>query len=198
MRTIAKKHRLIVAVLSLTLAALMGAGSTLAYVMTQTQAKENEFTSSKVASEVYETFDGEVKSNVGVKNVGDTEAYVRAAIVVTWAKTSTADDMTVVSAKKPQAGVDYSLSYKANSGWILGDDGFWYYSLPVAAGSKTEVLISECRLAAGASAPEGYRLSVEIVCSSVQSTPTSAVYEAWGATVDDSGKLQPKTGEVTE
>ena len=143
---------------------------TMAWVFTQTEPVVNKFIPSKVASDVVENFDGTTKSNVLVKNTGDTEAYMRAAIVATWVSDTTGE----VHPDKPVEGVDYTITY-GNSNWEKAVDGFWYYKIPVAPnGGVTTTLIDSCT-AVATNTPDGYSLSVEIVASAIQSTPTYVV-----------------------
>lgn len=161
-------------------------GSTVAFLATKTGAKENTFTPSKVSSQVTEDFNGTTKSNVAVKNTGDIDAYLRATVNITWRKDQNTADQTV-TAKVPQAGVDYTITYSAGTGWAKGTDGYWYYLTPVAPGESTGTLIESCKQLAGAEVPEGYHLSVEIIASAIQSVPAKAVGEAWGVTITESG-----------
>lgn len=135
-----------------------------------------------------ETFNDNVKSNVAVQNTGDTTAFIRAAINVTWMKNEEAGteynaaDQTV-SAKVPLKDKDYSITFAKNTNWIQGADGYYYYQLPVDPQVSTGVLIEECELLKNASVPDGYHLSVEIVASAIQSAPDSVVQDMWHVTV---------------
>lgn len=160
-------------------------GSTVAFLATRTAAKKNTFTPAKVSSQVTEDFDGTTKSNVAVKNTGDIDAYLRATVNITWMKDENTADQTV-SAKVPQEGVDYTITY-ADTGWTRDSDGYWYYLTPVAPGESTGTLIKTCTQLPGAEVPEGYHLSVEIIASAIQSVPAKAVGEAWGVTITESG-----------
>lgn len=161
-------------------------GSTVAFLATRTAAKKNTFTPSKVSSQVTESFDGTTKSNVAVKNTGDIDAYLRATVNITWRKDQNTADQTV-TAKVPQEGVDYTITYSAGTGWAKGEDGYWYYLTPVAPGESTGNLIESCKLLPGAKVPTGYHLSVEIIASAIQSVPAKAVGEAWGVTITENG-----------
>ena len=152
---------------------------TMAYVFTQTEPVVNQFTPSKVASTVVENFDGTTKSKVLIQNSGDTEAFIRAAIVTTWVNDTTGE----VYPEKPVAGIDYTITY-ANGNWEQAADGFWYYKIPVAPnGGVTTTLIDTCT-AVETNVPDGYSLSVEIISSAIQSTPKSVVAEQWASGVD--------------
>ena len=181
-------------------AAMLGVavGGTVAFLSTRTDSKVNTFTPSKVTCEVTETFENNVKSHVAVQNTGDTTAFIRAAINVTWMKNEEAGteynaaDQTV-SAKVPLKGTDYSITLAENNNWIQGADGYYYYKLPVNPQGSTGVLIEECELLKNASVPDGYHLSVEIVASAIQSAPDSVVQSMWHVTVED-GKITSANG----
>ena len=161
---------------------ILAIGGTLAYIIVNTVSVENKFTPGEVRCEVLEDFDKITKSNVRIKNTGNTAAYIRATYVVTWQK----DDGTV-NGKMPVVGTDYTIVFADNTGWNkIGD--YWYYTSPVAAGGETGVLIASCKLAEGAAVPTGYHLSVEIIASAIQSEPASVVAEKWHVAVDN-GKI---------
>lgn len=171
----------------LILAVVLAIGGTLAYIIANTEEVKNKFTPGVVECEVDEQFDKlhKVKSDVKIKNTGNTAAYIRATYVVTWQK----EDGTV-NGKMPVAGTDYTIDVESakERGWML-IDGYWYYTSPVAPEGVTDVLIASCELAENAEAPEGgYHLSVEIIASAIQSEPASVVAEKWHVAVDN-GKI---------
>lgn len=174
----AKKRVLVIAVICIVFCII--SGITLAFVATQTDALKNIFSPSRVSCTVLEApFDGMTKSNVRIKNTGDTSAYVRAAVVVTWMS----EDGSSVTAAKPVSGTDYSITFNDgdDSYWIEGADGFWYYTHPIAADAETEPLINSCT--GSTTPPDGYYLSVEIVASAIQSSPDSVVADNWSTGV---------------
>lgn len=195
-----RPKRLATLLVSLLLVLGVAVGGTVAFLSTRTDSKENTFTPSKVTCEVTETFKNNVKSNVAVKNTGDTTAFIRAAINVTWMSNKDAADQTV-SSKVPVKNTDYSITFAKNTNWIQGADGYYYYQLPVGPQGSTGVLIEECKLQNNASVPDGYHLSVEIVASAIQSVPEAAVKAAWGEnfSINADGSLNvPANGsEVT-
>lgn len=166
-----KAWLLLIAVAAMLLAVV---GGTVAYLVTRTNPKVNTFTPSKVACSVVETFKNNVKSNVQVKNTGDTAAYLRAAVLVTWQ-----DASGNVLGTAPVAGQDYSITMPASAKWAQAD-GFWYYSEAVAPGASTEALIGECQ-PLKAAPQAGYTLHVEIVASAIQSTLGTNAQAAWAA-----------------
>lgn len=151
----------------------------IAFVFTGTKPVKNTFTDAYVACDVLETFDGTTKSDVTIKNTGEVQSYIRAKVVVTWMSA----DQTKVTALKPVDDTDYVITYanelNAATNWEKGSDGYWYYKLPVNVRKETEELIDSCYLKDGVTAPDGFYLSVEIVASSIQSTPTRVITKQW-------------------
>lgn len=157
-------------------------GGTVAYLVASTQEIANQFAPTQVTCAIEETFEGGVKSNVSLQNTGGTDAYLRAFIVANWQ-----DDNGNILAAAPVRGAHYTLELNAAAGgWFLGNDGYYYYSSPVAPGQKTDVLITSCF---ENTPKEGYTLCVEILGSAIQSSPSAAVTEAWKVTVDSSGLI---------
>ncbi|MBQ4051849.1 MAG: hypothetical protein IJD13_09470, partial [Oscillospiraceae bacterium] len=167
------------AVAAVTLATV---GSTLAFLVAKTDTIENIFTPSKVSCAVVEEFDGSKKEDVELKNTGNTNAFIRAAIVVTWKDASG----NVYGAKAPVAGTDYTISI--GDAWVKGGDDYYYYSKEVAPNATTAdtttegMLIESCTPSRSITIGEvTYTLSVEILADAIQSRPDNAV-SVWGAT----------------
>ena len=154
MKKYINKKSIIIA--SVMLLLLVAVGTTIAYIFTETEPVENTFNPSKVSCAVvekgYEPVSGEIqnisdkKSNVQIKNTGDTDAYIRVAVVVNWMNA----DGTRVWATKPVEAVegadgDYTITYNLSNGWFNGGDGFYYYSKAVSPGESTSVLIDEAK-----------------------------------------------------
>lgn len=164
----------------------------LAYVFTHTDSVKNIFERAHVACDVLENgtdgnsqFDGVTKSNVRIKNTGNVQSYIRAAVVVTWMS----EDQSIVTSAKPVDDTDYVITYAdetdAITNWEKGKDGYWYYKIPVDVDGVTENLIESCSLKSGVTPPKDFYLSVEIVASSIQSTPPNVVKEQWDSGVED-------------
>ena len=85
-----------------------------------------------------------VKENVFVKNEGTATAYMRATVSVYWEDLDGNQLWEV-----PKEGSDYTMKWGnavsegANPRWILGDDGYYYWSDPVGANEQTENLIDK-------------------------------------------------------
>ncbi len=144
-------------------------GGSLAWLVASSDEVTNDFIYGKVSCEVSETFDHNTKSNVKIKNTGNTEAYIRAKIVATWQ-----DEAGNIYPQAPE------LSHAIGEGWKPDLYGFYYCSTAVAPGEFTPVLIESL---GNIPAPEeGYSLHVEILADAIQSQPAKAAQEAWGYT----------------
>ena len=173
--------RLIFIIVAALITVACATGGTLAYIFTGTPSVENSFEPVHVTCKVLEEFDGQTKSDVKIKNTGDISAYIRATFVVMWV----AEDGSVLSTA-PVKGTDYSLTL-GSSDWVVGSDGFYYYTRPVASGESTGTLIESISLSG--IAPSGYSLNVHVAATAIQSTPASAVSGAWGVQVLANGGL---------
>ena len=164
------------AALFIAIVMLIGAvvGTTVAFLITNTDSVENTFEYARVSCEVTESFDKTTKSNVQVRNTGTTDAYIRATYVVNWL-----DKDGNIAASVPD-GYSYSLTENPDGKWTKGTDGYFYYLSPVAPEASTLGSLLTCTVSYPAN-PE-YTLSVEILATAVQSAPASAVTEAWGVT----------------
>lgn len=141
----------------------------------------NQFDIGTVEVELIETFDGVEKKDVYVANKGNVAAYVRAAISIQWL-----DDNGTIISEIPQS-TDYTLTVNSES-WAKGEDGFYYYKTPVEAGEKTANLIESCRPVTPFS---DRQLSVDVIIQSIQTTPLTAVEDAWNVTVDTNHFITP-------
>lgn len=162
----------------------------MAFLVDEADSITNQFEPTEVTCAVEETLTETAKTNVKVKNTGDIDAYMRAAVVITW-QNANGD----VYGVEPVEGSDYAIEFDLSNGWTQGSDGFYYWASPVKSVNEgaencfTGALIKSCSLKDGANAPkDGFHLSVEVIASSIQAEPTSAVVDAWDVTVADDGK----------
>ncbi|MCQ2603698.1 MAG: hypothetical protein MJ215_01445, partial [Spirochaetia bacterium] len=74
--------------------------------------------------------DGMVKSDVVIKNTGTVREYIRATITANWydAEGNIVAPWSVDSTGKCSQGEFTGLT---GTGWILGADGYYYYTYPV-------------------------------------------------------------------
>lgn len=150
-------------------------GATVAFLTTKTEPVKNTFEYAKVSCEVTEWDDMYARRCVQVRNTGTIDAYIRATYVVNWV-----DASGRIAASDP-AGYSYTLTENPDRSWIKGEDGYFYYLTPVAPNHSTPGSLLTCT-ATYPDNPE-YTLSVEILAEAIQSTPESAVADAWGVTV---------------
>lgn len=165
---------------ALALLLTLSVGGTVTFLVAKGNPVRNEFTPSKVSCQVIEdTFNGETKADVAIQNTGNTEAYIRAAIVVTWKDAEGGN----IYAVKPKEGDDYTIVLN-NTDWVRSRDGFYYHKEPVDVDANTAVLIETCTPVEGKT-PSGYGLNVEILGSAIQSVPTAVVTSEWSSGVSD-------------
>ncbi len=197
-----KKHRpgrakalLLIASLAVLLTATVG--STAAWLVSKPAAVENDFVPGKVACQVLEDFGKGsgtyVKSNVRVKNTGNTDAYIRVLLVFTWK-----DEAGNIFSNKPQEGKDYQIVMDDLTDWIMqkSDAGvYFYYKKRVAPEEETRNLIESLYQIATVTGPENgtYKLSVDILADAVQANPPEAVAESWGVAVEN-GEIKAQGG----
>lgn len=175
-----RMNRTAVLLIAIILLISTAVGSTVAFLATKTEPVENAFEYANVSCEVMQDRDTDGSSIVKVENTGTISAYIRAAVVANWIDTD-----GNIAASVPDG---YSCDLTCSSGsWVQGTDGFFYYLLPVAPGASTEGNLLTCTVTCPGT-PE-YTLSVEVLTEAIQSTPASAVIEAWSAAVDGSGML---------
>ena len=159
-----KSGTLLIAILLLVAFAV---GGTVAYLVADTTPKENKFTPSGVPCEVTENVKAGVKTSVMVQNIGNTDAYIRVAVI--------ANQLTDEKITGP-ADVSESL---AGEGWEKNGD-YWYWTQPVAPTGKTGELLKTGETIK----LEG--IQVTVVAEAIQSdgvkteSGEKAVQEAWG------------------
>lgn len=172
MRNMKKKSFLALALTVLLLA--VAVSGTVAYLVTNSGPVENTFEYGKVSCTITEEFDGSKKENVQVKNTGNVDAYIRATYVVNWL-----DKKNNIVPSVPE-GYSYSLTENPDGKWTKGNGGYFYYLTPVAPGKSTLGSLLTCTV----NYPENpeYQLSVEILATAIQSSPVTAIKEAWGVT----------------
>ena len=181
---------------SLLLLLTVTVGGTLAFLTTGAGPIANLFTHSQVTTKVDETVSGSTKSDVTIQNTGNTAAWIRAAVVITWQ-----DAQGNVYGQLPEEGTgkDYTITWGTD--WKTGNDGFYYWPSPVAAGSETGELIESCTALQSKTVGTGtdavtYYLTVEVIGSGLQSKPANVFDTEWkssGLTVQKTASADPMT-----
>ena len=170
-RRSARRHggRPLALLLALILVVGAAAGGTLAWLTQTTETENNNFSYGTVSCAINENFTGTTKSAVSVTNTGNTPAYIRAACIVNWV-----DAQGNIAANVP-ADYTYSL-FIPGDGWTEGKDGYYYYNGVVDPNATTTGSLLTCT---SHPADGEYKLSVKVIASAVQATPSTAVNEAW-------------------
>ena len=145
-----------------------------AVLMGKTDAVTNTFALGAITCDINETFDGIVKSNVSIRNTSEVEAFIRADINVTWMS----NDGTSVYSDTPVLGIDYNMVLNQDD-WFEGADGHYYHKGIVKSGELSDVLIRTAEMLNGATQPNGFHLSIEVISSSIQANPRKAIKDAW-------------------
>lgn len=171
----AKHWKGLVGLAALVLLLCAAVGGTLAWMTAQSDTVTNTFTPAEVKTEIVETIDGTSKSGIQVKNTGDVEAYVRAAIAMAWVDAS--GDPVGSSVALPTLPVP-------SSGWVKGSDGIYYYTQPVAPDGETPALFATA-ITEPTDKPANCHLQVTVLAEAIQADGVNsedeyAVVEAWG------------------
>lgn len=148
-------------------------GGTVAWLTSKTNDITNTFTPSKVTCEVKESFDGRVKTNVNVKNTGDTTAFIRVKLVTY--RTNDNGDHIGGTAQLP--------TFDLGENWVKYGD-YYYYTLPVKAGGTPDTNLTNSMTLTGTYPDaDGGHQSIDVMTEAIQSEPALAVGEAWGVSI---------------
>ncbi len=167
------RDKLTALILATTLLLAMAIGGTVAWLIAKETPITNTFKPSTVACEVTENFNGTVKSSVNVKNTGDTEAYIRVKLVTY--RTNDQGQHIGGTASLP--------SFTLGENWVESG-GYYYYTLPVAAGGKPASNLTESiPLTTTYVDADGGHQSIDVLAEAIQSGPAQAVGQAWGVSI---------------
>lgn len=160
-------------------------GGTVAWLSTKSTPITNTFLPSKVACEVTESFDGTVKSNVNVKNTGDTQAFIRVKLVSY--RTNDKGQHIGGTAEIPE--------FTPGTGWAK-HDGYYYYTKPVEPNQAPDdaLIVDSIQLKKDCEGADGGHQSIDVMAEAIQSVPEAAVKDAWGLSIDENGNLIVPTG----
>jgi hypothetical protein len=175
--------KLLIILICAVIAVCSTVGGTVAYIFSKGEETKNSFEPVFVSCDVEETVHGQAKTDIKVRNTGDISAYIRATFVVMWVS-----DSGSVHSSSPVKNVDYTVNFGSEK-WVIGSDGFYYYTSPVLTAGVTETFILS--ISPVGEAPDGYSLAVHVAATAIQAEPTNAVNETWGATVQKNGQLTP-------
>ena len=161
----AKSSALIIA---LALILVLAVGGTVAYIFTQTGPVINTFTPADAKITVDEkTSDNQKTSITVVNNSTGVPVYIRVALV---ANMIDKDENVTGAADVPE--------FTPGDKWILGNDGYYYYTEPVPVGQSTGNLL-------GTAMTLDENMQVVVLADAIQAVPKQAVIDAWGQTIAD-------------
>ena len=161
----AKSSALIIA---LALILVLAVGGTVAYIFTQTDPVINTFTPTEAKITVDEKISGNQKTEITVKNTSTgVPVYIRVALV---ANMIDKDENVTGAASVP--------TFTLGDNWIVGNDGYYYYTQPVPVDGSTGNLLK-------APMELSENMQVVILADAIQAMPKQAVIDAWGQTIAD-------------
>ena len=182
----ARKGRLTAMIVSVVLILALAIGGTIAWMSTKTDSVVNTFNPSRVTCEVEEKFNGEVKTDVNVRNTGDIPAFIRVKLVSY--RTNDAGDHI--------GGVAEAPSFNFGAGWV-GYGDYYYYTKPVAPGEMPETnLANSITLEGSYEDAYGGHQSNDVLAEAIQAGPEAAVQAAWGNnfSIKANGELSVTSG----
>ena len=168
-----RQKRLICILLVLLLAAVM-IPTAYAYMVHKSQTVSNVFIPGRVACQINETFENNVKKSITVKNTGNVDAYIRVRLVFHWEDSKG----NVVARNMPVPTVTHSSAWEK-----VGD--YYYYAKPVSPGDSTPNLLTDSgfKISAKEVTYSGtiytYYPVMEVLAEAIQSDPKDAVDAAW-------------------
>ena len=166
--------KLSAAAIAIILVVVMTIGGTVAFLMDSTESVVNKFTPASSGITIEEEVKENCKTEIAVKNTGDTGAYIRVSLVANYY-----DENGNITGGA--AVPNFTLNSEK---WFLGNDGYYYYKQPVAANDVTDnLLASESKMQLEDN------MQVTVLAQSIQASPTSVVHDKWGVTVNFDGTL---------
>lgn len=162
------------AAIAIILVVVMTIGGTVAFLMDSTESVVNKFTPASSGITIEEKVKENCKTEIAVKNTGDSGAYIRVSLVANYY-----DENGNITGGA--AVPNFTLNSEK---WFLGNDGYYYYKQPVAAGDVTDnLLASESKMQLKDN------MQVTVLAQSIQASPTSVVHDKWGVTVNSDGTI---------
>lgn len=162
-------NRALILLASLVLIVGMAAGGTVAWLITNTGAVQNTMVPASVPITINEAVSGTTKTSVTVKNTGNTDAYIRVAIVA-----NAVDEYgNVIAGEHP--------AYTVNpTNWTQIGNYYYYNGIVSSGGQTAELFSSNVNFANG---------EVNILAESIQVlggyNGQAPEYYAWGRTYNN-------------
>lgn len=176
------KLKFIVFALFIGIMGLLAIKQTVAWLTFTTPEVVNTFTAVHISSEVNETFDNTIKSDVNFTNTGTADAYIRVALLPQWkVNKEPYEEIAPINASLEQCDIEWG---NMGSDWFIGTDGYYYCKAIIGAGANTPILVKELQVK-NEYKQNGYVFELQILVSAIQAIPKTAVEEAWSAIVVD-------------
>ena len=164
---------------AMTLALVLGitVGISVAFVLTETDPLENTFIPAVVRVSVQQDLNrttGKLSSVTVVNDNSNIPVYIRVAVVTNWCR----PDGNICGGAHDRTELP---AFALGAGWVKGDDGFYYYTTPVAVNAATANLFAGpiTLLTAG----DGCTAQIYVLASAIQaqgSNGTELAYQdAW-------------------
>lgn len=200
-----KKNKIRFSILAIAAIVLLSVGGTFAYVEFKTGSVINLFKHGVVNITTDEDFEEDeisyepVAKKVRIKNdslngeLNVVPVYIRVSLVSTWKNDDgtvtavNADDLIEFKLNLNDASTtDFVRNTDVIGKWVLGNDGFYYFTGVVEADKYTDYLLESVSLKENAVAPENGHLEVNVLADAVQAD-VSKVNQAWNTPKDANG-----------
>ena len=159
-------------IIALALILVLAVGGTVAYIFTQTGPVINTFTPADAKITVDEQTSNNQKTSITVvNNSTGVPVYIRVALV---ANMIDKDENVTGAASVP--------TFTLGDNWIVGNDGYYYYTEPIPVGGSTGNLLEKAMTL-------DENMQVVVLADAIQAIPKQAVIDAWGVTVDSNGSI---------
>ncbi|MBQ3011571.1 MAG: hypothetical protein IJD81_10305 [Oscillospiraceae bacterium] len=173
-----------VVIASLLLIFALTVGTTAAFLWDRTDTTDNAFVPVTVGVDIEESFDGQTKSAVVVRNEGDIPVYIRATAAFYWTDAN---------------GVIVEPENCSHTPVVLGSGWFsvgsvYYYTAPVSSGNATSNLLASPITAQITPEFSNYVLHMEVHSEAIQAQPADAVEQAWRGVDVKGGNLTAAGG----
>lgn len=180
-----KLNKVSLFICTLILIGTLSIGSTVAYLISESE-KVNHFSMGSVSVEIEENFPSEgnewdsgstIVKQVAIKNTGESPVLVRTQLIPYWLD----ENDQFVAGDTSQIVFEYGElvtkdTVKPNA-WVLGSDGFYYYTSVLPVGEGTTRLLEGVTLGGNLSSfYEGKKLMVDVEVEAIQATKEA--YEA--------------------
>lgn len=115
------------------------------------------------------------KNNVSIKNTKRSTVYVRAALIANWCNDNNQPVMPC------NASEISAMQNAVESAWKLGDDSYFYCTVPVQGYANSEALLGSTGFTAPEAPMAGLHLEVKVLAQAVEcDTDNASLTAAWG------------------